>query len=267
MTAGKSKKAVKGKKLKKKVDHMAKKVWFEIKAPTPFTINPLVCRTIANKTVGTRTEEDNLKGRVFETSVGDLMNDEEFGFQVVRLKVEDVKGKVGYTQFDGMRFTTDKMCSLVKKWHTQLTAKCEVTTSDGFVLRVFSIAYTKKRDLQLKKTSYAARSQIEKICHKMREIITKTISPLTIKEVCNQLMNNLIGIDIAKSCAKIYPLTNSHIYKVKVLKAPKLDIQALQADLPTATTSATTTTTTATTAADATTTKQQGDVGVEVKQK
>jgi small subunit ribosomal protein S3Ae len=260
MTAGKSKKSVKGKKLKKKVDHMAKKVWFEIKAPTPFTVNPLVCRTIVNKTVGTRTEEDNLKGRVFETSIGDLMNDEEFGYQIVRLKVEDVKGRVGFTQFDGMRFTTDKMCSLVKKWHSQITAKCEVTTSDGFVLRVFSIAYTKRRDLQLKKTSYAARSQIEKICFKMREIMAKSIAPLTIKEVCQQLMNNVIGNEIAKTCAKVYPLTNSYVYKVKVLKAPKLDLQALQADVVPVSASIVP-------ESDDSSKQHQGDdVGVEIKQ-
>jgi len=149
MTAGKSKKVPKGKKLKKKVDHMSRKVWYDVKAPAPFSVTQ-VCKTIVNKTVGTRYEDDNLRGRVFETSCGDLMNDEGTGHQMIKLKVEDVKGKVGYTSFFGMRFTSDKLRSLVKKWHSQITAKTEVTTNDGYTLRVFSVGYTKRRQRQKK---------------------------------------------------------------------------------------------------------------------
>jgi small subunit ribosomal protein S3Ae len=182
---------------------MAKKVWYDIKAPAPFSVTQ-VCKTIVNKTVGTRNEDDNLKGRVFETSCGDLMNDETNGHQMVKLRVEDVKGRVGYTAFNGMRFTTDKLRSLVKKWHSQITAKTEVTTTDGYTLRVFSIGYTKRRQRQKAKTTYAKSSHVKKIGMKMKEIMNKTISGLTVKDFCNQLLDNLIGKQISRSCAGVF---------------------------------------------------------------
>jgi len=256
MTQGKNKKVPKGKKLKKKVEHMSKKVWFDIRAPVPFTYKNC-CKTIANKTVGIRTEEDNIKGRIFEVSVGDLMNDEEYGYQIVKLKVEDVKEKVGYTSFHGLRFTNDKLRSLVKKWHTQITAQVEVTTTDGYHLRVFSVAYTRRRALQTNKTTYAKKSQVKKMAAKMRDIMKKQISQVTIKELCNKLIHNLISKDISRACAGIFPLTNTFIYKVKVIKSPKVDINSLQTEIAE---------TTETSKTETSKTKQQGEIGGEIKQ-
>jgi small subunit ribosomal protein S3Ae len=224
---------------------MSRKVWYDIKAPAPFTTAPIVCKTFVNKTVGTKTDEDNLKGRIFEASIGDLMNDENEGHQVVKLKVSDIKDKVGYTAFQGLRFTTDKLKSLVKKWHTQITAQTTVSTTDGYILRVFAIGYTRRRQLQKKKTAYAMKSQVKKISAKMKDIITTTGSSCSIKEFCNQLMLNMIGTQIAKQCAGIFPLQTTHIYKVKVLKAPKQSIEALTSEIDT--------------------TKQSGEKGKKVK--
>lgn len=56
--------------------------------------------------------------------------------------------------------TTDKLRSLVKKWQTLIECFTEVKTTDGFVLRIFCIAFTKKRPNQIRKTSYAQTSQV-----------------------------------------------------------------------------------------------------------
>ena len=56
--------------------------------------------------------------------------------------------------------TTDKLRSLVKKWQTLIECFTEVKTTDGFVLRIFCIAFTKKRPNQIRKTSYAQTAQV-----------------------------------------------------------------------------------------------------------
>ena len=60
----------------------------------------------------------------------------------------------------GMDMTTDKLRSLVKKWQTLIECFTDVKTTDGFVLRVFCIGFTKKRQNQIRKTSYAQTAQV-----------------------------------------------------------------------------------------------------------
>lgn len=48
-----------------------------------------------------------------------------------------------------MDFTTDKLKSLVKKWQTLIEAYLDVKTTDGYLIRVFTIAFTQKRKVIL----------------------------------------------------------------------------------------------------------------------
>jgi small subunit ribosomal protein S3Ae len=51
---------------------------------------------------------------VFETSLGDLNNNED-SFRKFKLIVEEVQGKTCLTNFHGMDLTTDKVRSMIKK--------------------------------------------------------------------------------------------------------------------------------------------------------
>lgn len=62
-----------------------------------------------------------------------------------------------------MDFTTDKLRSMVRKWQTLIEAHVDVKTTDGFTLRMFCIAFTKKRQGQIKRTAYAQSSQVRTI--------------------------------------------------------------------------------------------------------
>ena len=90
------------------------------------------------------------------------------------------------TNFHGMDLTRNKICSLVKKWHTLIEAWVDVRTTDGYVLRLFCIGFTKRRRSQVAKTSYAQASQIRKIREKMVNII-KEEEKNDLKEICKRL--------------------------------------------------------------------------------
>merc|ERR1712216_427156 len=104
--------------------------------------------------------------------LGDLKTKgEDDAFRKFKLKVEEVSGFQCLTNFYGMDLTTDKLRSLVRKWHTLIEAHVDVKTTDGYTLRLFCIGFTKRRRSQVAKTSYAQASQIRKIREKMVSII------------------------------------------------------------------------------------------------
>ncbi|OAO12283.1 ribosomal protein S3a [Blastocystis sp. ATCC 50177/Nand II] len=224
---GKSQKKVNKKgKGKKVVDTMARKEWYDVRAPNQFKERN-VCKTLVNRTAGLRIASDSLKGRVFEANLGDLNKNEDQGFRKMKLRVEDVQGDKCITLFYGMDITRDKLCSMIKKWKTLIEANVEVTTTDGYKLRVFCIAFTRKQENQNKKTCYAQSSQIHAIRAKMVEIITEEVSKSDLASLVNKFCAELIGARIQKECTRIYPIENTMIRKVKMLKAPKVELAKL----------------------------------------
>jgi len=228
MAVGKNKRISKGKKggKKKAQDPFAKKDWYDIKAPTTFQVRN-AGKTLVSRTAGTKIASEQLKGRVFEVSMADLQKNEEDAYRKIRLRVDDVQGRNCLTNFWGMDYTTDKLRSLVRKWQTLIEAYVDVKTTDGYFLRMFCLSFTKKRVGQVKKTCYAQASQIRQIRKKMTEIMTREASACDLKDLVAKFIPEAIGKEIEKACQGIYPLQNTCIRKVKVLKAPKFDITKL----------------------------------------
>lgn len=228
MAVGKNKRLSKGKKggKKKVVDPFSKKDWYDIKAPSMFNTRN-VGKTLVTRTQGTKIASDGLKGRVVQVSLADLQNNEADAYRNIKLRVEDVQGRNCLTQFHGMDLTTDKLRSLVRKWQTLIEATVDVKTTDGYFLRLFCIAFTKKRPGQVKKTAYAQSSQIRQIRKKMVEIMTREATSCDLKELVGKFIPEAIGKEIEKACQGIYPLQNTFVRKVKLLRAPKFDINRL----------------------------------------
>ncbi|CAB4383495.1 unnamed protein product [Rhizophagus irregularis] len=228
MAVGKNKRLSKGKKgLKKKiVDPFTRKDWYDVKAPSIFEVRN-IGKTLVNRTQGLKNANDALKGRVFEVSLADLNKDEEQAFRKIKLRVDEVQGKNLLTNFHGMDFTSDKLRSLVKKWQSLIEAHVDVKTTDGYLLRLFAIAFTKRRPNQVRKTTYAQSSQIRQIRKKMFDIMTQQAATCDLKELVLKFVPESIGREIEKACQGIYPLQFVYIRKVKILKSPKFDVQKL----------------------------------------
>jgi len=222
MAVGKNKRKPKKGAKKKVVDPFTRKEWYDVRAPSIFQV-PLIGKTVVNKTAGKKLASEGLLGRVFEASLGDLNRDEDQAYRVVKLICEDVQGAKCLTNFHGMRFTSDKLKSLVRKWQTLIETIVDVKTADGYTARLFAIAFTKKRPYQVKKTAYAQTSQIKHIRRKMTEIINRESGSCDLKQLFEKLIPEVIGKQIEKECQGVYPLQHVYIRKCKILKRPKFD--------------------------------------------
>lgn len=170
----------------------------------------------------------------------------------MKVQIEEVKGYDCYTNFYGMDVTKDKLCTLLKKWHNVIESFVQTKTSDGYMLRIFAIGFTKRTGKQVKATCYAKSSQKKIIRKKMMEIMVNECQKSTLKDLTkklyvlftyvfqsisntiNKLYSNLlfsiqesIGKQITKECSKIFPIQNVLIKKVKLLKKPKFDLTKL----------------------------------------
>uniref|UniRef100_G1Q8E3 40S ribosomal protein S3a n=1 Tax=Myotis lucifugus TaxID=59463 RepID=G1Q8E3_MYOLU len=201
---------------KKVVDPFSKKDWCDVKAQL-CSIRKI--KTLVTRTQGTQITSDGLEGSclvVRSVSLADLQND-EVAFRKFRLITEDVQGK-NYN-FHVMDLTHDKMCFVVKKWQRMIEAHVDVKTTDGYLLYLFCVGFTKKNN-QIRKTSCAQHQQVHQVLNKMMEIMTGEVKANDLKEVVNKLIPESTGRDIEKPCHSI-SLLYDVVRKVKMLEKPK----------------------------------------------
>jgi len=227
MAVGKNKRLTKGGgkrgNKKKAGDVFLKKEWYDIKAPSVFASRNCG-KTLVTRTQGTKIASEELKGRVLEVNLADLNNDEDQSYKKIKLCIEDVQGRNCLTDFHGLSLTRDKLASLIKKWQTLLEAHVDVRTQDGYLVRMFAIAFTKRRPDQIKTNCYAQSAQIRKIRKKMMDIMTAEANKVLLRDLVKKLIPESIGKEIEKQTQGIYPLKDCLIRKVKILKKPKFDI-------------------------------------------
>jgi len=229
MAVGKNKRLTKGGKKggkKKAGDAFLKKEWYDIKAPSMFSVRNCG-KTLVSRTQGTKIATEELKGRVLEVNLADLNNDDDQSYKKVKLCIEEVQGRNCLTDFHGLSLTRDKLCSLIRKWQTLIEAHVDVKTSDGYVVRMFVIAFTKRVQDQVKTNCYAQSAQIRRIRRKMVEIMANEAGKVQLRELVKKLIPESIGKEIEKQTQGIFPLKDVLVRKVKILKKPKFDITKL----------------------------------------
>merc|ERR1711865_1342995 len=153
--------------------------------------------------------------------------DEDQSSKKVKLCIEEVQGRNCLTDFHGMTLTRDKQCSLIRKWNSLIEANADVKTTDGYLVRLFAIGFTQRRQNQVKTNCYAQSAQIRKIRRKMMDIMTEEAGKVQLRELVKKLIPESIGKEIEKQTQGIFPLKDVLIRKVKIMKKPKFDITKL----------------------------------------
>jgi len=228
MAIGKNKRLTKSKKgsRKKATDPFLKKEWYKLIAPAMFATKDCG-RTLITKTQGTKLASDYLKGRVMEFSLADLNKNEALAYRKIKLCIEDVQGYNCLLNFHGMDMTRDKLCSLIRKRQSIVEANVDCRTTDGYIVRLFCIAFTRPQDNQIKATCYAKSAQIRAIRAKMTNFMTELGTKGDLRTLVKELISAPIGDQIARESTSIFPIKDCYIRKVKVLKKPKFDVTEL----------------------------------------
>lgn len=231
MAFGKNKGLNKGKKGSKKrqLDPFLKKVWYDIKTPSYLKSDKAAQknRTMVTKTQGTRIETDGLKGRICEFNLADLNGQPEDGYKKVTLEIQEIQGKSCLTDFNGMSLTRDKMCQLMKKKHSIVEAFADCKTTDGYVIRLFALGFTKRAANQEKQFTYAQSAQLRKIRKRMVQIMQSEVAKGQLRDCVKALCVNKLSEEMMKQTNRIFPLDPVHIIKAKMIKKPKVDIVKL----------------------------------------
>merc|ERR1719413_272919 len=108
-----------------------------------------------------------------------------------------------------------------------IEAHVDVKTTDGYLVRMFVMAFTKRRPDQVKTNCYAQTAQIRKIRKRMTEIMTNEAGKVPLRDLVKKLIPESIGKEIEKRTQGIFPLKDVLIRKVKIIKKPKFDITKL----------------------------------------
>ncbi len=166
-------------------------------------------------------EEKQLIGRVVEATLYDITSDFSHHYLKMFFQINELDGKTAKTLFKGHEYSRDYLRSLVRRRTTKVDSLINLTTKDGFKLRIAVSALTLSRI----KTSQ------EKI---IRKIMDKTIhdkaNSLSLDQFVQEMVLGKIASDIYNQAKEVAPLRHVGIRKSKLIGAP--DQKALKQEAP-----------------------------------
>lgn len=156
-------------------------------------------------------EEKLMIGRVVEATLYDITGDFSHHYLKMFFKVNEIDGKTAKTLFKGHEYSRDYLRSLVRRRTTKVDGLFNLTTKDGYKLRISVSALTLSRI----KTSQ------EKIIRNMMEkTIKEKAAALTLDQFVQEMVLGKIASDIYNQAKLVAPLRHVGIRKSKLLAAP-----------------------------------------------
>lgn len=181
-------------------DKWRRKSWYTVLAPSYF----------GNVELGTAPSEEpeKLIGRVIDSTLYEVTNDFAHQYLKIYFQVIDVDAKAARTMFKGHEYSRDYLRSLVRRRTTKVEGIFNVTTKDGYRLRVGICGFTLSR---------IRTSQEQAIRAIMERIVGEKASTLTLDQLAQELVLGKIASDIYNEAKKIAPLRHVGVRKSRVL--------------------------------------------------
>lgn len=166
-------------------------------------------------------EPEQLIGRVVEATLYDITGD--FSHQNTKLffQISEVEGKTARTIFKGHEYSRDYLRSLVRRRTTKVDGIFNITTKDGYKLRVAIVALTLAR---------IRTSQEKAIRDIMEKTVTDKAAVLTLDQFVQEMVLGKIASDVYNAAKKIVPLRHVGARKSKLIAKPtQIEPPAVQA--------------------------------------
>ncbi len=184
-------------------DKWRSKAWYMMVAPPYF----------GSVELGSVPAEEDAKviGRVAEATLYDITGD--FSHQNLKMffQVNAIEGKTARTLFKGHEYSRDYLRSLVRRRTTKVDGLFNLTTKDGFKLRVAISALT------LSRIKTSQEKTIRKI---MDRIVKEKAAALTLDQFVQEMVLGKIGSDIYNESKLVAPLRHVGIRKSKLVGQP-----------------------------------------------
>ena len=196
-------------KTKRVRDKWRSKSWYTVLAPSYF----------GSVELGSvpADEPDKIIGRVIDATLYDITNDFAHQYLKMYFQITEIDGKTAKTTFKGHEYSRDYLRSLVRRRTTKIDALLNVTTKDGYKLRIAISAFSLSR---------IRTSQEKQIRIIMDKIIKEKSSALTLDQFAQEIVLGKIASDIYNEAKKIVPLRHIGIRKSKlIMQLAQLPVQ------------------------------------------
>ena len=183
-------------------DKWKAKEWYKLHAPRMFN----------EAEIGETPSADPayLYGRTVEVTVQDLTGDYSKSNIKLRFKITEVDGYDAKTSFIGHDLTSEYVRRLTRRKKTKTDHVVDITTKDGFVLRVKPMSIAERR---------IQTSQEDAMRRIMEETLIQMGKDCTLSDIVKAIISGDMAKDLAKACRVIIPIKRIEVRKTEVLSA------------------------------------------------
>lgn len=187
-------------KTKRVRDKWRSKTWYMVMAPPYF----------GNAELGAIPADDpeKLIGRVIDSTLYEITNDFAHQYLKMFFQINEIDGKTAKTIFKGHEYSRDYLRSLVRRRTTKVDAVFNVTTKDGYKIRIAISAFTLSR---------VKTSQEKVVRGIMDKIIKAKAAVLTLDQFAQEIVLGKIASEIYNESKKIAPLRHVGVRKSKLV--------------------------------------------------
>lgn len=185
-------------------DKWRDKQWIIVNAPSAFDKVPLNYIPIS--------DINNAKGRVIENTLYDMLKQDPTQHQTkIFVQIDKINAGMATTIFKGHEYAKEFLRSLIRRGSSMINFVDEYKTSDGYLFRVSSTAFSHRRINSAKK---------HEIRLAMDNLLKEHIPNLTLDEFVKEVTMGKMSNDMMEEAKKIAVIRHVGVRKTKLLSSP-----------------------------------------------